>query len=152
MNIFETRNCIETSPTCNTSFQPINSDITVVEQQNLNATSNYKLVGNKKITRERSLKYVIQDRDENKQIRKEISTEYDLSMITSSTESMLLNLYEYVTIVNIDKNLTVTSNSSNEKFVERMIPIEVKKIKFSLIISKWIILFPIMIQRGNYVV
>lgn len=136
MNIFETRNCIETSATCNTSFQPINSDITVVEQQNLNATSNYKLVGNKKITRERSLKYVIQDRDENKQIRKEISTEYDLSMITSSTESMLLNLYEYVTIVNIDKNLTVTSNSSNEKFVERMIPIEVKKIKFSLIISK----------------
>lgn len=136
MNIFETRNCIETSPTCNTSFQPINSDITVVEQQNLNATSNYKLAGNKKITRERSLKYVIQDRDENKQIRKEISTEYDLSMITSSTESMLLNLYEYVTIVNIDKNLTVTSNSSNEKFVERMIPIEVKKIKFSLIISK----------------
>lgn len=136
MNIFETRNCIETSPTCNTFFQPINSDITVVEQQNLNATSNYKLVGNKKITRERSLKYVIQDRDENKQIRKEISTEHDLSMITSSTESMLLNLYEYVTIVNIDKNLTVTSNSSNEKFVERMIPIEVKKIKFSLIISK----------------
>ncbi|XP_050584880.1 uncharacterized protein LOC126919550 isoform X2 [Bombus affinis] len=110
--------------TFNDKIMPINSDITVVEQQNLNATSNYKLVGNKKITRERSLKYVIQDRDENKQIRKEISTEYDLSMITSSTESMLLNLYEYVTIVNIDKNLTVTSNSSNEKFVERMIPIE----------------------------
>lgn len=134
MNIFETRNCTETSPTCNTFFQPIISDITVVEQQNLNATSSYKLVGNRKITRERSLKYVIQDRDENKEIRKEIST--DLSMITPSTESMLLNLYEYVTIVDINKNLTVTSNSSNEKFVERMIPIEVKKIKFSLIISK----------------
>lgn len=136
MNIFETRNCTETSPTCNTFFQPIISDITVVEQQNLNATSSYKLVGNRKITRERSLKYVIQDRDENKEIRKEISTEYDLSMITPSTESMLLNLYEYVTIVDINKNLTVTSNSSNEKFVERMIPTEVKKIKFSLIISK----------------
>lgn len=136
MNIFKTRNCTETSPTYNTFFQPIISDITVVDQQNLNATSGYKLVGNRKITRERSLKYVIQDRDENKQIRKEISTEYDLSMITSSTESMLLNLYEYVTIVDINKNLTVTSNSSNEKFVERMIPIEVKKIKFSLIISK----------------
>lgn len=108
----------------------------MVEQQNLNATSSYKLVGDRKITRERSLKYVIQDRDENKQIRKEISTEYDLSMITPSTESMLLNLYEYVTIVDINKNLTVTSNSSNEKFVERMIPMEVKKIKFSLIISK----------------
>lgn len=134
MNIFETRNCTETSPTCNTFFQPIISDITVVEQQNLNATSSYKLVGNRKITRERSLKYVIQDRDENKEIRKEIST--DFSMITPSTESMLLNLYEYVTIVDINKNLTVTSNSSNEKFVERMIPIEVKKIKFSLIISK----------------
>lgn len=134
MNIFETRNCTETSPTCNTFFQPIISDITVVEQQNLNATSSYKLVGNRKITRERSLKYVIQDRDENKEIRKEIST--DLSMITPSTESMLLNLYEYVTIVDINKNLTVTSNSSNDKFVERMIPIEVKKIKFSLIISK----------------
>lgn len=134
MNIFETRNCTETSPTCNTFFQPIISDITVVEQQNLNATSSYKLVGNRKITRERSLKYVIQDRDENKEIRKEIST--DLSMITPSTESMLLNLYEYVTIVDINKNLTVTSNSSNEKFVERMIPTEVKKIKFSLIISK----------------
>lgn len=106
----------------------------MVEQQNLNATSSYKLVGNRKITRERSLKYVIQDRDENKEIRKEIST--DFSMITPSTESMLLNLYEYVTIVDINKNLTVTSNSSNEKFVERMIPIEVKKIKFSLIISK----------------
>lgn len=136
MNIFETRNCIEISPTCNTFFQPINSDITVIEQQNLDATSSYKLVGNRKITQERSLKYVIQDRDENEQIRKEISTKYDLSMITPSTESMLLNLYEYVTIVNIDKNLTVTSNSSNEKFVERMIPIEVKKIKFSLILSK----------------
>lgn len=134
MNIFETRNCTETSPTCNTFFQPIISDITVVEQQNLNATSSYKLVGNRKITRERSLKYVIQDRDENKEIRKEIST--DFSMITPSTESMLLNLYEYVTIVDINKNLTVTSNSSNEKFVERMIPTEVKKIKFSLIISK----------------
>lgn len=134
MNIFETRNCTETSPTCNTFFQPIISDITMVEQQNLNATSSYKLVGNRKITRERSLKYVIQDRDENKEIRKEIST--DFSMITPSTESMLLNLYEYVTIVDINKNLTVTSNSSNEKFVERMIPIEVKKIKFSLIISK----------------
>ncbi|XP_060822052.1 uncharacterized protein LOC132910400 [Bombus pascuorum] len=110
--------------TFNDKIMPINSDITVAEQQNLDATSSYKLVGNRKITQERSLKYVTQDRDENEQIRKGISTEYDLSIITPSTESMLLNLYEYVTIVDTNKNLTVTSNSSNEKFVERMIPIE----------------------------
>ena len=104
------------------------------EQRNIDIPITETLMRNKKTTRERSLKYLVQDEEANKQM-KETSTENNLSIITPNTESMLVNFIEYVTL-HIDKSPSTTSISSNEKYFEPMIPIEVKRIKFSLILTE----------------
>lgn len=105
------------------------------EQQNIDIPITEKLMKNKKTTRERSLKYLVQHEEENEQIKEETSTENNLSIITPNTENMLVNFIEYVTL-HTDKNPATTSISSNEKFFEPMIPIEVKGIKFSFILTE----------------
>lgn len=62
------------------------------------------------------------DQKENNHSRKENFSDNDLSII-SSTENMLINFVEYVTFVDVDKNVITTSN---EKFLETK---EVKKLK-----------------------
>lgn len=64
----------------------------------------------------------MRDQKENNHSRKENFSDNDLSII-SSTENMLINFVEYVTFVDVDKNVITTSN---EKFLERK---EVKKLK-----------------------
>lgn len=83
---------------------------------------NSKMMENKKITQERSLTYHMRDQKENNHSRKENFSDNDLSII-SSTENMLINFVEYVTFVDVDKNVITTSN---EKFLETK---EVKKLK-----------------------
>lgn len=90
-------------------------------KQNSNPSMNSKMMENKKITQERSLTYRMRDQKENNHSRKENFSDNDLSII-SSTE-MLINFVEYVTFVDVDKNVITTSN---EKFLERK---EVKKLK-----------------------
>lgn len=104
-------------------FQKINSEKILVKQQNSNASMNSKVMENKKITQERSLTYRMRDQKENNHSRKENFSDNDLSIITSSTENMLINFVEYVTLVDVDKNVITTSN---EKFLETK---EVKKLK-----------------------
>lgn len=90
-------------------------------KQNSNPSMNSEMMENKKITQERSLTYRMRDQKENNHSRKENFSDNDLSII-SSTE-MLINFVEYVTFVDVDKNVITTSN---EKFLERK---EVKKLK-----------------------
>ncbi|XP_043520207.1 uncharacterized protein LOC122534016 isoform X2 [Frieseomelitta varia] len=108
--------------TFNDKIMALHSERTADEQQNIDIPTTETLMRNKKTTRERSLKYLVQDEEANKQM-KETSTENNLSIITPNTESMLVNFIEYVTL-HIDKSPSTTSISSNEKFVEPMIPIE----------------------------
>lgn len=103
------------------------------EQRNIDIPITKTLMRNKKTARGRSLKYFVQDEEANKQIN-ETSTE-NLSIITPNTKSMLVNFIEYATL-HIDKSPSTTSISSNEKFFELMIPIEVKRIKFSFILTE----------------
>ncbi|KAK1136507.1 hypothetical protein K0M31_001057 [Melipona bicolor] len=110
--------------TFNDKIMALNSERTVDEQRNIDTPITETLMRNKKATRERSLKYLVQDEEANEQI-KETSTENNLSIITPNTESMLVNFIEYVTL-HIDKSPPTTSISSNEKFFEPMIPIEVQ--------------------------
>ena len=64
----------------------------------------------------------MRDQKENNRSRKENFSDNDLSII-STTENMLINFVEYVTFVDVDKNVITTSN---EKFLETK---EVKKLK-----------------------
>ncbi|KOX76152.1 hypothetical protein WN51_11892 [Melipona quadrifasciata] len=108
--------------TFNDKIMALNSERTVDEQRNIDTPITETLMRNKKSTRERSLKHLVQDEEANEQI-KETSTENNLSIITPNTESMLVNFIEYVTL-HIDKSPPTTSIFSNEKFFEPMIPIE----------------------------
>lgn len=108
--------------TFNNEATKINSEKIMVKQQNSNSSMNFKMMENKKITQERSLTYRMRDQKENNRSRKENFSDNDLSII-STTENMLINFVEYVTFVDVDKNVITTSN---EKFLETK---EVKKLK-----------------------
>lgn len=100
--------------TFNNEATKINSEKIMVKQQNSNSSMNFKMMENKKITQERSLTYRMRDQKENSRSRKENFSDNDLSII-STTENMLINFVEYVTFVDVDKNVITTSN---EKFLE----------------------------------
>ncbi|XP_026301971.1 uncharacterized protein LOC100576425 isoform X2 [Apis mellifera] len=100
--------------TFNNEATKINSEKIMVKQQNSNSSMNFKMMENKKITQERSLTYRMRDQKENNRSRKENFSDNDLSII-STTENMLINFVEYVTFVDVDKNVITTSN---EKFLE----------------------------------
>ncbi|XP_061943106.1 uncharacterized protein LOC133667807 [Apis cerana] len=100
--------------TFNNEATKINSEKIMVKQ-NSNPSMNSEMMENKKITQERSLTYRMRDQKENNHSRKENFSDNDLSII-SSTENMLINFVEYVTFVDVDKNVITTSN---EKFLER---------------------------------
>ncbi|KAF3423387.1 hypothetical protein E2986_13524, partial [Frieseomelitta varia] len=74
--------------TFNDKIMALHSERTADEQQNIDIPTTETLMRNKKTTRERSLKYLVQDEEANKQM-KETSTENNLSIITPNTESML---------------------------------------------------------------
>ncbi|CAD1481294.1 unnamed protein product, partial [Heterotrigona itama] len=102
----------------------LSTERTLNEQRNIDIPFTEKLMRNKKTTRERSLEYLVQDEEGNKQTREETSTENNSSIITPNTENMLVNFIEHVITSRVDKSPATTSTSSKEKFFGPMIPIE----------------------------
>ncbi|XP_012139226.2 uncharacterized protein LOC105662339 [Megachile rotundata] len=96
-------------------------DVIKDEQRNLDATNNSKLVDDRQISRERSLKR----RKHSERPTKEEINDNESSMIASSTDNEFINYAEYFAFGDDNKNGTIPKRTDNgEKFLDKMFSME----------------------------
>ncbi|XP_034196372.2 uncharacterized protein LOC117611954 [Osmia lignaria lignaria] len=101
------------------------SEVIKAEQRNLDARNNSKLVDDREITRERSLKRRTFLQEQNEQATKEETNNSESSVFISNTDNEFINYAEYVTFMDDDGNATIPKKFDNgDQLFEKMFSTE----------------------------